>query len=663
MNSAYEKTLKILIVEDEALFDVLLQRMLAKSSLPIAQIESAKSLDAAFKLLDNSQFDVVLLDLNLPDSSGLDTLVRTSQQYPNVAIVVVTGSDDEEVGLEQIARYAQEYLVKGTFNLETLDKCVRYAVERKHANRKLQLAEEKYRAIFENSAVAIMVADEKERLVSWNRFTESFLGMTREDLYLRPVKNFYPVEEWRKIRAYNVRQKGMQHHIETRMIKKDGTIIDVDISLSVLKNSEGRMTDSIGIVRDITERKQIQEILDRKQKNLEAIFDAAPVGMLLIDENGVVKRVNDVIRQIVHRRQYSQIVNQPAGDALSCINSSYSEKGCGYSPACPACPFRKVIQIVLDSEKSFRGVEIQLTLEVDNSRITPWFGISAEPVVIDGRKHVVVAISDITSHKEAEKKLQETMEMKSQFVSTVSHELRTPLAAMKEGVAIVLEGVAGRVNEKQKKFLDIAKRNADRLGALINDVLDFQKLEADRTELDIQNNDIGKVACEVQETMALCAKQKAVELSFELAEDVPQAKFDYSKMVQVLMNLVGNAIKFTPEKGRVSVNIQHGNGELFIRVSDTGMGIPKEALSKIFERFYRVSRPSTQIQGTGLGLAIVKKIIMMHGGRIDVESEVDHGTTFAVSLPLAAKSTRKVPHRELDEFLEDNIVNKQTCIE
>lgn len=385
--------------------------------------------------------------------------------------------------------------------------------ERKNAEDERRFAEEKYRTIFENSAVAITMVNEQEQLISWNKFMEELSGMDEEDLYLRPIQSLYPAQEWQRIRAFDVRQKGIQHHLETKMIKKDGTLLDVDISLSVLKNSEGKTTGSIGVIRDITERKQ------------------------------------------------------------------------------------------------------------------------------------------------AEENLKETMEIKSQFISTVSHELRTPLAAMKESVAIVLDGVVGKLNEKQQKFLNIAKRNADRLGALINDVLDFQRLDAGRMKLDIQDNDIKEVVLEVYETMALVAKTKQIKLLLQLADDLPKTQFDRAKIIQVLTNLVSNAIKFTPEKGRVNVNIQHQNENLIIKVSDTGMGIPKEALPKIFERFYRVTRRGKQIQGTGLGLAIVHKIVMKHAGRIEVESEVDQGTTFTVFLPLEPKSLPEVSSVKVDEVLENTIVH------
>ena len=410
-------------------------------------------------------------------------------------------------------------------------------------------------------------------------------------------------------------------------------------------------------VENAIKHKQMEETIDQKQKNLEAIFDAAPVGMLLVDENMIVKRVNDAVRQMV-RAEYSQIINQRLGGALSCINSTHNEKGCGYGPACTACVLRKTVESVLNSERPVHNVEICHVLKVDNKEITPWFCISVEPVTIDGCKHVVIALDEITDRKKAEEKLQETMEIKSQFISTVSHELRTPLECMKEGIAIILDGVVGEINDRQKHFLDIAKRNVDRLAELINDVLDFQKLEAGEMQLNIQESDIDEVVEEVHKTMVSSAKKKGVDFYLQLVDNLPKARFDRDKIIQVLTNLISNAIKFTPEQGKVSVCVQHQRDDLVIRVSDTGMGIPKEALPKIFDRFYRVHRPDQQIQGTGLGLAIVKQIVMKHNGRIEVESEVDKGATFTIFLPLAGGSMPEVVPERTDDILVNNNVTQ-----
>jgi len=785
MQLGTNEALTILIVEDDIVDRKLLERLLSRSSLPVSEVKSAEYLDTALQMLDKDNFDIVLLDLGLPDSNGIESIIKVQSIAPHVPIIVMSGLDDQDTAILAVQKGVQDYLIKGQVDSNLLMRSVRYAIERKKTEHELKSAELRYRTIFENSAVAIMMVDEQERLISWNKFTEKLLGMTEEDLHNCLVKSLYPENEWERIRAHNVRQKGMQHHLETKMVKKNGDIIDVDVSLSVLKDADENITGSIGVIRDvterkvfeealrksderfrqvvdnaqewiwevdaegtytysspmvekilgyrsdeilgkkhfydffhtedreqlkqlssatfahknvfyefknrnihkdghevwlstsgvpildennnllgyrgvdidITERKHITEILDRKQKNLEAIFDAAPIGMLLIDENIIVKRANDAIRHLVHKN-FSQIINQLTGSALGCFNCAYDKTICGKTPACAQCLLRKTIKIALDAEESIHGLEIQPTLIVNDEKIKPWLSVSAEPVVIDGQKHAVISINDITDRKRAEEELKETMEMKSQFISTVSHELRTPLTSMKEAVVIVLDEVAGKINKDQRHFLDVAKRNIDRLSRLINDVLDFQKLGSGKMEFHMQQHDIAKVIEDAYNTMVPYAKKKKVHLALELQEKLPKATFDSDRVIQVLTNLVSNAIKFTLEKGRVSITVKHQGEQFLISVADTGMGIPKEALTKIFDRFYRVHRPGKEIKGTGLGLAIVNKIVQAHNGRIEVESDVGKGTTFDVYLPLMLEPKTKPSPEIADGILEETLRGK-----
>ncbi len=280
-------------------------------------------------------------------------------------------------------------------------------------------------------------------------------------------------------------------------------------------------------------------------------------------------------------------------------------------------------------------MEFQSQTHFQDRALQPWFSLSVEPVTIEGKKHIVVCLNDITEKKLAEEKLLETMELKSQFISTVSHELRTPLTALSQGLDIVLNGEAGKINEKQKQFLQLSKRNVDRLGLLVNDVLDIQKFESGRMKLDFAPNNMAQTAKEVVHTMALTAKKAGIRLSAEI-ENVSPSVFDRNKIIQMLTNLLSNAIKFTPAGGKVSLQVQNQNDEIVITVSDTGLGIPKSDLCKVFQRFYRVKRPGKEISGTGLGLSIVAQIVSFHGGRIMVDSEIDKGTTFTVYLPRAA---------------------------
>lgn len=662
METDVTQKLKILIVEDDIVDRKSLERLLSKSSLSISDIKFAECLNTALGFLDKEQFDVVFLDLGLPDSQGIESFSAIYAKTPNVPVIVLSGLDDEETAVLAVKKGVQDYFVKGHIDSNLLTRAVRYAIERKltskildekqknieaifdaapvgmmlidenkivkrvnsairqmlnkdyrqiinqrfgeaigcvnsdgvgkgcgnnpvceacrihkaigevldsqqpvretevqltlkiddrqitrwflingvpaiidsqrcavlavnditrskTAERERQLAEDKYRTIFENSAVSISLVDEQERLISWNKFTENLLDMDKEDLYLKPVQSFYPEGQWQKIRALNIRQKGLQRHLETKMIKKKGELIDVDVSLSVLKNPEGKVIGSIGVISDITERKR------------------------------------------------------------------------------------------------------------------------------------------------AEKELKDTMETKSQFISTVSHELRTPLTAMKESISIVSGEIAGKINKDQKRFLNIAERNIDRLARLINEVLDFQKLSANKMKFNMQENDIRGVVTDACHTMTLYAEKKRVKLAAKFDNDLPKAMFDSDGIMQVLTNLISNSIKFTPENGQVSVFVQHKGEDLVIRVNDTGTGIPKEALTKIFDPFYQAHQHGQQVKGTGLGLPIVKKIVMAHNGRIEVESEVGQGTTFSVFLPLNGKPVPEVLPEKMDELLENTIVDSQAHTE
>jgi len=156
----------------------------------------------------------------------------------------------------------------------------------------------------------------------------------------------------------------------------------------------------------------------------------------------------------------------------------------------------------------------------------------------------------------------------------------------------------------------------------------------------MRSNDIRTTIDDAYNTMRPQARRKRLTLSLDLEPDLPSFVYDHDRMIQVLTNLLSNAIKFTPEGGRIVLGARHQGESLALSVSDTGLGIPKEALPRIFTQFYRVQRPGKEIKGTGLGLANVNRIVAAHGGRIDVESEVDKGTTFTVVLPLAPPTAR-----------------------
>ena len=242
---------------------------------------------------------------------------------------------------------------------------------------------------------------------------------------------------------------------------------------------------------------------------------------------------------------------------------------------------------------------------------------------------------DITEKKRHEQRLKELDKMKSDFVSNVSHELRTPLTAIKGSVDNMLDGITGYLNEKQTRYLTRIKSNADRLTRLINNILDLSTIEAGKIDLKPAQLSLVALAREVTEIMRPMAAEKLISLEVASLDAPVSAWVDRDKIVQVLMNLIGNAVKFTPPDGKVTVAIeQNGNGWVQVSVQDTGPGILPEEAKKIFAKFYQIAQLSKQkTKGTGLGLAISKSLVEMHGGKIWLESHVGRGSTFSFTVP------------------------------
>ncbi|MDD5194570.1 MAG: ATP-binding protein [Candidatus Omnitrophica bacterium] len=259
---------------------------------------------------------------------------------------------------------------------------------------------------------------------------------------------------------------------------------------------------------------------------------------------------------------------------------------------------------------------------------------AAEDAALDS---LGITTAFIVQQAAAERVVADAMKIRSDFTSMVSHELRTPLTAIKESISIVLEEAAGKLNDEQKDFLGMSRRNVDRLSRLINDVLDYQKLESGKFEFNMQGKDMNEVIKEVQNTMASVAKNKGLDIILDLDENLPKTKFDRDKIVQVLTNLINNAIKFT-EKGSITIASSKKDNFVHLAVKDTGPGIKKEDLPRLFVAFEQLEKgKDRKTGGTGLGLAISKEIIEKHKGKIWAESELGKGTTFQFILPLKAK--------------------------
>ena len=245
----------------------------------------------------------------------------------------------------------------------------------------------------------------------------------------------------------------------------------------------------------------------------------------------------------------------------------------------------------------------------------------------------VTVLQDISHLKELDK-------MKSEFIAMVTHELRAPIAAVEQQLTVILNKMAGEVTEKQEKLLSRAKERTKGLLDLIKDLLDLSKIEAGKMVQYKEPIALREVVQRVVDLMRAEAENKKIDLQFSAPLEIPLIHADRNSMEGIFTNLISNAIKYTPEGGKVWVTLSEEGGFVRTAVSDTGIGIKKEDLPRIFDKFYRVKTTETrQIVGTGLGLSIVKSIVDAHLGSIFVESEVGKGTTLTILLPKESNPT------------------------
>ena len=239
------------------------------------------------------------------------------------------------------------------------------------------------------------------------------------------------------------------------------------------------------------------------------------------------------------------------------------------------------------------------------------------------------------------RQLEVASQHKSQFLANMSHELRTPLNAILGYTELILDNIYGETPEKMRGVLERVQRNGKHLLGLINDVLDLSKIEAGQFTLALAQYTVKDVVHNVFSAVESLANEKKLALRVEMAKDLPAGRGDERRLTQVLLNLVGNAIKFT-DAGEITVKAAANNGAYTVSVCDTGPGISTADQAKLFQEFQQADNSTTKKKGgTGLGLAISRRIIEMHGGRIWVESSLGHSSTFAFTLPITVEQQAK----------------------
>ena len=573
-------------------------------------------------------------------------------------------------------------------------------------------------------------------------------------------------------------------HGEFKLRKKNGEITWQLAAISAIKNSDGVITNWLGISEDITERKKYEEKLANEQRNLQTIFDTAPVGMLIIDANRCVKKANFAFANIIHKT-LEEVYGKRVGEVICCKNFiSYGQ--CGVHEECNDCKFRKGLYSIIDNKREIYRNEFSYALEDNDRNEVLWVSIHAVPVILDDEECALVVIEDITSKKKVEEALEwsrnfyitlfeefpaliwqsekdgvpsyfnktwlkftgrkmedelkgrwienmhpddvETFKKvfnralleqkpfeiefrlkradgeyrwivnegrpfsnlednfagficvctdvteqrqvtenlrkakeaaeaasrsKSEFLANMSHEIRTPLNGIIGMLNLTLQS---ELTNDQRENLDIASSCADLLLSVINDILDYSKIEAGKMTIDSIEFDFYKLLDNTFKTHLFKAREKKLKYKYQVEESIPRLLIgDPKRLQQVLNNLISNAIKFTDfGEVNISANIVQKCGEkLLIRfdVSDTGIGIGEEEMQRLFKSFSQVDGSITRkYGGTGLGLVISKQLVEMMNGEIYVKSEKNKGSVFSFTVTLSAKENNQVEEEQDNAF-------------
>jgi len=385
-------------------------------------------------------------------------------------------------------------------------------------------------------------------------------------------------------------------------------------------NVLGQIATAIGnaeVYRLISEQAQeMGQMLRRQQEEgtrSQSILTSVADGVVVNDIDGRVILVNPVAERILGVSA-ENLMGEDLRGFLSFLGTE-EEKGA-----------ITAIENLLNTQVHEMSKTFKMRLTVDGRIIHA----SLAPVLTQRSDFlgVVTILRDITKEVEVDR-------AKTEFVSTVSHELRTPMTSIKGYTELVHAETAGPINEEQRRFLGIIKNNTDRLTALINDLLDISQVETGRMRFEIKPLQIGEIVADVVSVLAGQADANDQTLIYEVVGGIPDVMGDQDRLNQVLTNLIGNAIRYTPQGGDIEVRVYPVEGAVRVDVRDTGIGIDPRDMAHIFERFYRSDHPLVQEKrGSGLGLSIVKMFIEMHGGRIWVESEPGEGSTFTFILPV-----------------------------
>jgi PAS domain S-box-containing protein len=670
--------INILLIEDNPGDVRLLEIYLRESYNDDFTLLNADYLSKGIQLLEKNKFDIIILDLALPDSSGLETFEKVYAHAPEIPIIVLTGLADESIGVNAVKLGAQDFLMKGKLKSKSLKRSINYSIERyKLLN---QLAE-KTRILEEKTAdlnaekIKLSQAQKISQIGSWD-----FDILTNELNWSDELYNIYGLDpqvaitddkafemihvadkEYVKNRVEEAIKTHNPFHYNYRIIRADHVIRTLDARGEVMADNQGNAIKMAGTLQDITDRLQVEEL-----EKLAVAATQSNNSVIILNKDGFIEWVNEGFTKFT-------------GYTLEDVLNKKIETG--------LLPKSEDYKLVVNKKQS---ISYESKNQTKDGR-EYWVITTLTPVLDNaGEVERILAIrSDITLRKKTEEKLvqtnieltkakeqlEESMHVKERFLANMSHEIRTPMNAIIGFVDLLLKT---QLTSEQKQYIDAVKTSGENLIVIINDILDFSKIQSGKISFEKINFRLSRTMATIKELMLPKVVEKNIKLSLNVDKNIPDGLVgDPTRLNQVLLNLLSNAIKFT-QKGEIKISVvllseKNDEVELKFSVQDTGIGISKKNFTSIFEEFTQAANDTTRkYGGSGLGLSIVKQLVEMQGGKVTVESEVGVGSVFSFNLRflknIGMDLEKKNPSSEEDNtilvkglnvlLVEDNVLNQ-----
>jgi PAS domain S-box-containing protein len=615
----HDEPLSILLIEDNYDDVELLEFQLDSLIKQGMKFSHSDSLASGILRLEAGDIKLVLLDLSLPDSAGVATVVSVRRSSPMIPIIVLTGTEDDQLAVQALAHGAQDYLIKGEINLPSLCRSINYAI----ARQSIVEVSERLAAIVESSDDAIIGKTIKGTITSWNSGAQRLFGYSATEASGRSVGMLMPPESAGELPDILARlSKGEVIHKETIRVAKNGQKVAVSETISPIRTN-GQITGAAAIERDITERKRAEQELKDTEKRLSLALRAAEVGVWDLDF-----AKNSVWRSLRHDEIF------------------------GHSKLLPEWNFDIFIKYVLPEDREYahqafqRGVKLgQYRMECRIVRASDcavrWILALGETFkdAQGNPERMMGTVLDITDRKaqEEHERLMAVLKEREDFMTTLTHDMKNPLIGANRLLELLIKGNLGELTSKQCELLRSLEQGNAGVLDLIANLTDIYRMEQKCDSLLIEDIDPAIIITSCIERIKCFAVLRDITVTSHLPTTAVPLQADPKRVARILHNLLDNALKFTPDKGAIEVRLLVQDGQVVIEVEDNGAGIANDELPYLFKRFSQGKAGRRCTGGTGLGLYLCRQIAEAHGGTIHCQSNLPFSTVFRLCLPANAR--------------------------